>query len=101
MYKLVHTVKFVVFPIEIELTTIWLFSTLKEELNNLEKLSNGWLARKIADHEAEKGRIMEIFEHINEARVQFEVCAASSFSHLSSQISRLCPRVAGDHYQSL
>ena len=53
-------------------------------MNNLEKLSNGWLARKVADHEAEKGRITEIFERINEARVQFEVCAASSFSHLSS-----------------
>ncbi|KIJ90136.1 hypothetical protein K443DRAFT_53745, partial [Laccaria amethystina LaAM-08-1] len=46
--------------------------TLKEELNNLQKLSNEWLARKIADHEAEKGHIMEIFERINEARVQFE-----------------------------
>ncbi|KIJ91544.1 hypothetical protein K443DRAFT_478327, partial [Laccaria amethystina LaAM-08-1] len=46
---------------------------LKEELNNLQKLSNEWLARKIADHEAEKGRIMEIFERINEARVQFEL----------------------------
>jgi hypothetical protein len=45
----------------------------------LEELGNGWLARKIADHEAEKGRIMEIFERINEARVQFEVCAVSSF----------------------
>ena len=53
-------------------------------MNELEKLGDKWLGRKVADHEAEKGRIMEIFERINEARVQFEVCAASSFSQLSS-----------------
>ena len=43
-------------------------------------LSEEWLVRKVADHEQEKGRIAEIFERINEARVQFEVCAASSLA---------------------
>ena len=65
------------------MTTIWHFSTLERELKDLEKLGDEWLGRKVADYEAEKGRIAEIFERINEARVQFEVCATSSFSHLS------------------
>ena len=50
----------------------------------MEKLGDEWFGRKVADHEAENGRIMEIFERINEAREKFKVCAASSFSHLSS-----------------
>ena len=66
------------------MTTIWWFSTLEKELDKLIRLSEESLVRKVADYEAEKGRIMEIFERVNEARVQFEVCAASSFSNLSS-----------------
>ena len=52
------------------------------------RLSQEWLVRKVADHEDEKGRITEIFERVNEARVQFEVCAASSF-----RISRIKFRI--------
>ena len=61
-----------------------IFSTLKEELDKLIQLSEEWLVRKVADHEEEKRRITDIFERINEARVQFQVCTGSSFSHLSS-----------------
>ncbi|KIJ94395.1 hypothetical protein K443DRAFT_54089, partial [Laccaria amethystina LaAM-08-1] len=50
----------------------WFKFTLKEELDKLIRLSEEWLIRKVADHEDEKGRITEIFERINEARVQFE-----------------------------
>ncbi|PPQ93171.1 hypothetical protein CVT25_002629, partial [Psilocybe cyanescens] len=46
---------------------------LKEELDKLIQLSEEWLVRKVADHEDEKMRITEIFERINEARVQFEL----------------------------
>ncbi|PPQ93627.1 hypothetical protein CVT25_001122, partial [Psilocybe cyanescens] len=46
---------------------------LKEELDKLIQLSNEWLVRKVADHVDEKTRITEIFERINEARVQFEL----------------------------
>ncbi|EDR02514.1 uncharacterized protein LACBIDRAFT_295411 [Laccaria bicolor S238N-H82] len=47
-------------------------NALKEELDKLIQLSEEWLVRKVADHEEEKGRITEIFERINESRVQFE-----------------------------
>ncbi|PPQ93508.1 hypothetical protein CVT25_005206, partial [Psilocybe cyanescens] len=47
--------------------------TLKKELDKLVQLSEEWLVRKVADHENEKTRITEILEHINEARVQFEL----------------------------
>ncbi|PPQ86993.1 hypothetical protein CVT25_009413, partial [Psilocybe cyanescens] len=63
--------------------------TLEKELHTLIELSNEWLVRKVADHEDEKTRITGIFERIREARVQFEVCTASSFSHLPFYISRL------------
>jgi hypothetical protein len=53
-------------------------------LKEFEKLGDEWFGRKIMDHEAEKGRITEIFERINEAREQFKVCAVSSFLYFSS-----------------
>ena len=64
-------------------------------MDKLIQLSEEWLIRKVADHEYEKARIAEIFERINEARVQFEVCAASYF-----RISRLISLVylAGNRY---
>ena len=65
-------------------------NSTRAQLETVEKELGGWTPKtaqegqwKVADHEDEKGRITEIFERINEARVQFEVCAASSFSHLS------------------
>ncbi|KDR84428.1 hypothetical protein GALMADRAFT_55745 [Galerina marginata CBS 339.88] len=50
----------------------WFKITLKEELDKLIRLSEEWLVRKVADYEQEKRCIVEIFERINEARVQFE-----------------------------
>ena len=54
------------------------------------RLSEEWLVRKVADYEEEKGRIAEIFERINDARVQFEVCAASSFASLVLNFVSIC-----------
>ncbi|KAF6741019.1 hypothetical protein DFP72DRAFT_1181498 [Ephemerocybe angulata] len=48
-------------------------SILEGEFAKLLQLSEEWLARKILDHEDEKGRIAEIFERVNEARIQFEL----------------------------
>ncbi|PPQ84461.1 hypothetical protein CVT25_007992, partial [Psilocybe cyanescens] len=53
--------------------TIRRFSTLKEELWGLEKLSDKSNFRRFLDHEDEQGRIKDIFVHINEARVRFEL----------------------------
>ncbi|KIJ90176.1 hypothetical protein K443DRAFT_15452 [Laccaria amethystina LaAM-08-1] len=47
--------------------------TLIKELKEFEKLGDEWFGRKIVNHEAEKGRITEIFERINEAREQFKL----------------------------
>ena len=43
------------------------------KLNELKDESN---FRKFLDHEDEQKRIMDIFERINKARVQFEVCTS-------------------------
>ncbi|KAF5320246.1 hypothetical protein D9611_011284 [Ephemerocybe angulata] len=48
-------------------------STLEGEFTKLSQLSEEWLARKILDHEDEKKRIAEIFERVNEARIQFQL----------------------------
>ncbi|KAF6741014.1 hypothetical protein DFP72DRAFT_1122338 [Ephemerocybe angulata] len=48
-------------------------STLEGEFKKLSQLSEEWLARKILDHEDEKKRIADIFERVNEARIQFEL----------------------------
>ncbi|RXW20163.1 hypothetical protein EST38_g5706 [Candolleomyces aberdarensis] len=48
-------------------------TTLEHEINKLLRLSEEWMIRKVADHEKEKGEIAEIFERVNEARVQFEL----------------------------
>ncbi|KAF5320359.1 hypothetical protein D9611_011274 [Ephemerocybe angulata] len=45
-------------------------SALEGEFAKLSQLSEEWLARKILDHEDEKGRIAAIFERVNEARIQ-------------------------------
>jgi hypothetical protein len=47
---------------------------LEEELKKLYDLKQESILIKIADYEDEKKRIAEIFERINEARIQFEVC---------------------------
>jgi hypothetical protein len=62
------------------LITAQLFRTLEDELGKLSRLSEGWMIRKVADYEDEKTRITEIFERVNEARVQFEVRATPTFS---------------------
>ncbi|KAJ2928324.1 hypothetical protein H1R20_g8771, partial [Candolleomyces eurysporus] len=48
-------------------------TTLEREINELLRLSKEWMIRKVADHEKEKGEIAEIFDRVNEARVQFEL----------------------------
>src|SRR6267378_7648559 len=56
--------------------------TLAEELTNLIKLKEKSPARKVAVHEDDKGRIAEIFEHINQAREQLvvRICNCRYFS---------------------
>ena len=55
------------------LTTIDLLRVLEEELAKLLRLSREWIGRKVADYDNEKSRIAEIFERVNDARVQFGV----------------------------
>ncbi|TEB18876.1 WD40 repeat-like protein [Coprinellus micaceus] len=47
--------------------------TLKEEMVNLQRLTQGSTLRKIADHEDEKALIAAIFERINEARILLQL----------------------------
>ncbi|KAG6864238.1 hypothetical protein C0991_011135 [Blastosporella zonata] len=54
-----------------KLTRIQLFRVLIEEFAKLHQLSEEWIGRKVADYEDEKSRIAEIFERVNDARVQF------------------------------
>jgi hypothetical protein len=61
------------FPDGSKLTTIQLLRVLKEELAKLHQLSKEWIGRKVADYEDEKSRIADIFERVNDARVQFGV----------------------------
>jgi hypothetical protein len=61
------------------------FSTLEKELRGLEKLRDESDIRKLLDHEDEQTRIKDIFVHINEARVQFEVRTTTFCSSVSSQ----------------
>ena len=56
---------------------VWSISVLQEELVKLGQLSKEWIGRKVADYEDEKSRIAEIFERVNEARIQFGVSIAS------------------------
>jgi hypothetical protein len=65
--------------------TIKLFSTLKEELRGLEKVSDESNLRKFLDHQDEQGRIKNIFVRINEARVRFEVRTTAFCSSVLSQ----------------
>jgi hypothetical protein len=65
--------------------TIQLFSTLEEELQQLEKVSDESNFRKFLDHEDEQKRIADIFVRINEARVRFEVRTVTFCSSVSSQ----------------
>ena len=66
------------FTDESRLITTQLFRTMEEELVKLRRLSEEWMVRKVADYEDEKTRIAEIFERVNEARVQFEVLATTT-----------------------
>ena len=56
-----------------KLTNIWSFRVLQEELAKLLCLSEEWIGRKVVDYDDEKSRIAEIFERVNEARIQFGV----------------------------
>ena len=58
----------------LKLMNRWLCRTLEEEWTNLIKLKKQSLGKKIAALEEDKGRIAEIFEHINQAREQLVVC---------------------------
>jgi len=56
---------------------VWSIRVLQEELVKLVQLSEEWVGRKVADYEDEKSRIAEIFERVNEARIQFGVSTPS------------------------
>ncbi|PPQ88754.1 hypothetical protein CVT25_008625 [Psilocybe cyanescens] len=80
--------------------------TLEDELDKLIQLSKEWLVRKVADHEDEKTHITGTFEHINEARVQFEpaigIRVFKSVYNMESALrellfNRLTPSKIADH----
>ena len=50
-----------------------MFRALKKELGELRKLSDESTIRRILDHQDEQKRIADIFERVNEARIQFQV----------------------------
>ena len=50
----------------------------------LGQLSKEWIGRKVADYEDEKSQITEIFEHVNEPRIQFGVSTASIYMWCSN-----------------
>jgi len=57
---------------------------VKVQLKVLEKVREGSVAGIISDYEQQKALIVEILESVDEARVQFEVCAsalASQYHH--------------------
>jgi len=62
---------------------------LQEELAKLYKLKDESMVRKVADWEYEKGRIADVLENIEEARVQFEVCELIVLHHLLSQATAI------------
>ena len=65
-----------------EHVTIQLLSTLEGELRKLEKLGD---RSNFLEHEDEQARVSDIFVHINEARVQFEVRNITLCSSMWSQ----------------
>ncbi|KAF6742239.1 WD40-repeat-containing domain protein [Ephemerocybe angulata] len=72
-----------------ERNNIWLKefkSTLDIEFTKLYQLRNGGLAVKIMNYEDEKSRIADIFERINDARIQFELGTAIAMYKLGSAI---------------
>jgi hypothetical protein len=78
-----------------------LYRTLASGLEELQKLSEEWLLRKIADYEDEKTRIAAIFERINEGRIHFEVCNScaerqSSLTHASPALHQYQDIQSGD-----
>jgi len=62
---------------ERDLTTLQFFRALDTELKELIKLKDESIFRRVFDHEDEQKRIAAIFERINDARIQFEVCIRS------------------------
>ena len=58
-------------------------STLKDELQGLEKMRDGSNVRKFLDHEDEQERIKAIFSRIDEATKQFEVHSMSLYLFIS------------------
>ena len=73
----VENVCFLFFVMKKKSSNAWSIRVLQEELVKLGQLSKEWIGRKVADYEDEKSRIAEIFERVNEARIQFGVSAAS------------------------
>jgi hypothetical protein len=86
------------FPSGLKLTSRRSCRTLAEEWTNLIKLKQKSLARKIAVHEEDKGRIAEIFEHINQAREQLVVRISVIVVILCFIPSPIC--LGGDRPQS-
>ena len=84
-------------PNEIKRVTIYLFRTLEQELKKLNELNDESNFRKFLDHEDEQKRIGDIFERINEARVQFEVRTTTLFV----QVILIHLYLVGLGYQSL
>ncbi|KAF6759000.1 WD40-repeat-containing domain protein [Ephemerocybe angulata] len=72
-----------------ERNNIWLKefkSTLDVEFTKLYQLRNGGLGVKIMNYEDEKSRIADVFERINDARIQFELGTAIAMYKLGSAI---------------
>lgn len=77
-----------------EHVTIQLLSTLEDELRKLEKLGDRSNFKKFLEHEDEQARVSDIFVHINEARVQFEVRTITLRSSMWSQCRFYVARIA-------
>ena len=58
---------------QLRILTVSVRRVLKVEMDTLSQLRNEWMIRKVADYEAEKQKIANIFERLNDARVRFQV----------------------------
>ena len=61
---------------QLRILTVFVRRVLKVEMDTLSQLRNEWMIRKVADYEAEKQKIANIFERLNDARVRFQVSAS-------------------------
>ncbi|TEB21769.1 WD40 repeat-like protein [Coprinellus micaceus] len=80
--------------------------TLEGELGKLRRLKSEYVLEKIASHEAEKSEIAEIFDRINQARIEFELSTKIrilkevtwlKYALVRSFLDRLEPSHRADH----